>query len=269
MQIASIDFYGLKLSIIDRNTFLNKVCYTIRENEKTVCYGYSFGAINLMRKYHQICQLGNTADIMLADGRPFYLLCKLLKYPLISDISIPNAVLSILELADRNGYSILLLGANQEINAKACERISENYRTIKSVNGINGYFADNEEGNIVDLINNYSPDILLIGMNSPKKESFVLRNRTKLNTKFIMPCGGMIDVLAGKIKVTPDFIKKIGLASFYRLFQEPRRLFNRHLGGYIFIVFYFLPALLFNITLKANKKFSIPAFLRIDNQNTY
>lgn len=34
----------------------------------------------------------------------------------------------------------------------------------------------------------------------------------------------MVDVIAGKTKITPKFIKKLGLAWLYRVMQEPRRL---------------------------------------------
>jgi len=255
-------FYGLKLSIVDKNSLLTIFLTAIENNVKIVCYGYSFGAINLMRKYHQIYLLGNSAEIVLADGRPFYIFCKMLNYPLISDISIPNAVFYALELADKSRCSVLLLGANQEINNKACETLSKNYINIKTITGINGYFNEEEEDDVVKLINNYSPDIILIGMNSPKKENFVLRNKNNLNSKIIIPCGGMIDVLGGKTKVAPSFIKKIGLASFYRLIQEPRRLFKRHMAGYLFITFKFLPILFFNIITK-NKEFNIPSLFKI------
>lgn len=264
MTIDNLNFYGLRLSIIDEKIFLNSVNNTVIKNKKTICYGHSFGSINLMRKYPQIYELGNQAEIMLVDGRPFYYLCKILKIPLMQSISIPQAVHYTLNLADNNGYSLFLLGADEVTNSQACKLVKSNYQGIKSVHGIHGYFEDQDQNRIIDLINKFSADILLIGMNSPKKERFVLRNKNELNAKLIIPCGGMIDVLAGKTKVTPIFIKKLGLASFYRLYQEPRRLIKRHLSGYFYILLFFLPIVLYNIVIKKNKRFSIPVFLKID-----
>lgn len=263
MLVRYVNFYGLKLSIIDERIFLESIVNAIATKDKLICYGYSFGSINLMRKYHQIYELGNIAEIMLVDGRPLYLLCRLFKLPLISDISIPQAVYYILSLANQYGYKILLLGATEKDNSLACKLIRLKYKNIKSVHGIHGYFQENEECMILDQINSTSSDILLIGMSSPKKEQFVLRNRDKVNTKILVPCGGMIDVLAEKTKVTPKMIKKLCLASFYRLIQEPNRLFIRQLKCYLYILTFFIPIFFYNVIIKKNVRFNIPKILKI------
>ena len=74
----------------------------------------------------------------------------------------------------------------------------------------------------------------------------------------------MIDVLASKAKMTPKILKKMGLASIYRLIQEPTRLFKRQMYIYSFWVKFF-PTLLYNSIF--NKEFSIPNyFLKDENK---
>ena len=49
--------------------------------------------------------------------------------------------------------------------------------------------------------------------------------RKRLNVPIIVPCGDMIDGLAGKLSITPR-LKNVGLALLFGLVQEPRRLYK-------------------------------------------
>jgi N-acetylglucosaminyldiphosphoundecaprenol N-acetyl-beta-D-mannosaminyltransferase len=255
--------YDLKISLFNRNQLDEFLITSISQDFRVVCYGYSLASIYLMRKHHCIYYLGNSSDIMLTDGRVFYLLLKLLAYNIPVNLSIPNLVNCIIELADKHKYSILLLGADQLTNDIATENIRTKYKDIITYKGINGYFNVSDEINIVKKINDISPDILLIGISTPKKEEFVLKWRNSLKSKIIIPCGGMIDVIAGKTKQTPPFLKKIGLASLFRLVQEPKRLFKRQLAIYFFILFRFIPVLFWKTIIKREKGFSIAYYYGI------
>jgi N-acetylglucosaminyldiphosphoundecaprenol N-acetyl-beta-D-mannosaminyltransferase len=224
--IKYVNFFGLKLSVFDNQEFINAVEATIAENKKLICYGYSFGIFPYFKKYPEIPEYANQFDILGTDGRGYYLLAKMLGYPVKSDISVPLMVDLILDLAQENIYSILLLGAKEVINKKATEKIRLKYPNIKTLEGHHGYFQEEDEHQIVDFINARKPDILLIGISSPMKERFAYKWKNVLDCKIIIPCGGVIDILAGLTKPIPRLIKKMGLAWFYRFVQEPRRLFK-------------------------------------------
>jgi len=264
-NIASIDFYGLKLSAFNITSLTDYVKQCIQRNNKIICYGYSLGTIALMKKYPQIFLYGRQADIIVTDGRPFYFLLKALGTRIGDNLSIPNLVNLVLDLCEKNRFSIMLIGASSETNIRAAKNIGLRYKNIKIYPGHDGYFDDNTENQVVDLINNYSPEVVFIGISSPRKEILACKWKAECSTKIIIPCGGMIDVLAGITKQTPHFIKKIGLASVYRVMQEPKRLLKRNLEIYIFCFFKFLPALIKSILLSKNKNFNIPAFCKIYN----
>ena len=43
-----------------------------------------------------------------------------------------------------------------------------------------------------------------------------------------MGVGGSFDVVAGKVKRAPNWMQRSGLEWFFRLAQEPRRMFKRY-----------------------------------------
>ena len=59
-----------------------------------------------------------------------------------------------------------------------------------------------------------------------------------MNVDFVMGVGGTFDVISGEVTRAPKIMQKIGLEWFYRLLQEPRRMWKRYL--YTNTIFIFL-----------------------------
>lgn len=261
--IEKVKFLGFSISIFSIKQ-LNEYIFSIIQTYSTsVIYGHSLGSIALIKDVPEFYSYGDQADILLTDGRPFFYLAHWSGLNIKSRISIPEFVLHILDLADKNNLSIYILGASREINKIAQEKIKKQYLGIKSIGGSDGYFVESEELGIINAINEFSPNILLIGMPSPKKEIIAIDWKNKLNANIIIPCGGMIDVLAEKAKLSPVWIKKLGLASFYRVLQEPRRLGPRYLYLYYKLFFIILPLTFWNIFVKKNRNFSFVDYFKI------
>ena len=74
-----------------------------------------------------------------------------------------------------------------------------------------------------------SPDILAFGLGTPKQEKFFYQNMDQLSVPLALHIGGTIDFEAGVVKRAPRWLRDNGMEWFYRLLQEPRRLFR----GYI------------------------------------
>jgi N-acetylglucosaminyldiphosphoundecaprenol N-acetyl-beta-D-mannosaminyltransferase len=70
---------------------------------------------------------------------------------------------------------------------------------------------------------------LFVAISSPKKENFINKWKSQLGVDFVMGVGGSFDVVAGKVKRAPLWMQKNGLEWFYRLIQEPNRMWKRYL----------------------------------------
>jgi N-acetylglucosaminyldiphosphoundecaprenol N-acetyl-beta-D-mannosaminyltransferase len=172
-------------------------------------------------------------------------------------MSIPEVTNYTLEYANKNRLKVLLFGAKQEVNSKAIENLSLKYPRIQFTEGINGYFKETDEKNIVERINLLSPDIVLIGISTPIKERFAFNHKNDLKSSIIIPCGGMIDVYAGLVKQSPYLVKKMGFATAYRIMQEPRRLFRLHTWLVYETIFKILPITIYYRLLKRQKEFNL------------
>jgi N-acetylglucosaminyldiphosphoundecaprenol N-acetyl-beta-D-mannosaminyltransferase len=71
-----------------------------------------------------------------------------------------------------------------------------------------------------------------------------------MNVPFTFGVGGVFDIIAGKTKRAPLWMQRIGLEWFYRLIQEPKRMWKRYLFTNTMLIYYVLRAKLFGKLIK-------------------
>jgi N-acetylglucosaminyldiphosphoundecaprenol N-acetyl-beta-D-mannosaminyltransferase len=255
-----VDFFGLKLSIFDEDDLFLYLKEAVKNKSKKICYGYSFGIFPYLKKYPEIAVYSNRFDILLCDGRGLYMLAKLLGFKLKSDMAIPNFSWRLFSLADREKLSVLIIGSTTENNQAATRNARRLYPRATIYDGIDGgRFTPEDNEKTAAYINELKPDILFVGVSSPKKEKFVWEWKEKLDVSLIIPFGGAIDILSRKSKPIPKLIKKMALGALWRFVQEPRRLFRDSIIYPVNVFFRLIPSLLFNRYI-LKKSFSIPNY---------
>ena len=84
-----------------------------------------------------------------------------------------------------------------------------------------------EDEEIIKKINNSNVDFLWIGLGAPKQEVWMFNHKNKVNALMI-GVGAGFDYFAENIKRAPIWMQKASLEWFYRLLQDPKRLFKRY-----------------------------------------
>ena len=75
-------------------------------------------------------------------------------------------------------------------------------------------------------------DVIVLAMGMPKQEILASMLKSIAVSRTIIICGGAIlDFQAGKVRRCPKMFQKLGLEWFYRLVNEPKRLFSRYVIG--------------------------------------
>jgi len=99
--------------------------------------------------------------------------------------------------------------------------------------GHHGYFDKQTESPenlaVIQVINEFKPNLLFVGMGMPTQEIWILDNFEALDTNVVLHCGALINYLAGAIPTPPRWLGPIGLEWAFRLATEPRRLWRRYL----------------------------------------
>ncbi len=129
---------------------------------------------------------------------------------------------TIFELADKKNYRIFIFGSKEDVNKEAVEVLNKKYPGIIIAGRRNGYFDNDEE--VVGLIKNSSPQIVVTALGSPKQELLFRKMTVAMPGTLFIGCGGALDALTGKVKRAPAFFVNNNLEWFYRLIQSPSRI---------------------------------------------
>ncbi len=173
------------------------------------------------------------ADLILTDGKPLIWMSRLLGTPIKEKISGSDYFPEVCKMAAREGLSIFLLGAAEGVAKKAAVNLMKKYKHLK-IAGVYSpsYTFENDVKEISDIIhkiNRARPDILCIGLGTPKQEKFYYKYKDVLQVPLTLHIGATIDFEAGVVKRAPKWISYAGMEWLYRLLKEPRRLYRRYL----------------------------------------
>jgi exopolysaccharide biosynthesis WecB/TagA/CpsF family protein len=192
------------------------------------------GVINVakiinMRKDQALKQAVMASDLIVADGAGVVWASCLLGERLPERIPGIDLFENLLALADREGFSVFLLGATPQVLEGVQRQIASRFPRARVAGARDGYFPDSDAESLAQGIRAARPDILFVGMTSPKKEVFLGRWGEIMNVPVCHGVGGSFDVMAGKVKRAPRLWQRMGLEWLYRVLQEPRRLWKRYL----------------------------------------
>lgn len=182
-----------------------------------------------MQKDPQLRKSVSSCEIINADGKSVVWASRFLGKPLPERVAGPDLMNRVVEMAYRKGYRIFFLGARPEVVKKVEATYAERYSPEIIAGFHDGYFSREDEGDLVKTIAASKAQILFVAMTSPKKEVFLDQYKDILQIPFIMGVGGAFDIVAGLIKRAPHWMQRSGLEWFYRLMQEPGRMWKRYL----------------------------------------
>lgn len=132
------------------------------------------------------------------------------------------------------------LGGSEECLARLTRRFQELRPALRVAGARHGYFPAGAEAGIVDEINRLGPDLLWVGLGTPKQQQWIHRWKPALRRGVVLSVGFAFDVNAGLKPDAPAWMQRAGLTWLFRLGAEPGRLFSRYLRYNTLFLYYLL-----------------------------
>jgi N-acetylglucosaminyldiphosphoundecaprenol N-acetyl-beta-D-mannosaminyltransferase len=86
-----------------------------------------------------------------------------------------------------------------------------------------------EEEEVQSIIQAASPDVLWVGLSTPKQEKWMYRQKDRIEVPVMFGVGAAFDMNSGRLKRAPNWMQENGLEWLFRLLTEPRRLWRRYI----------------------------------------
>jgi N-acetylglucosaminyldiphosphoundecaprenol N-acetyl-beta-D-mannosaminyltransferase len=115
------------------------------------------------------------------------------------------------------------------------QRVADVLKQRYGVNAVGTYFppfrplTDEENGQVGRQIQAAAPDVVWVGLSTPKQERWMCEQRRRLTVPLMVGVGAAFDFIAGTAKQSPAWMRENGLEWLFRLTHEPRRLWRRYL----------------------------------------
>lgn len=243
-----LDIAGLQVDNITVEETLNKISEFVKSGQPHyIVTAYSEFVVEADR-HHYYRDVLNRADLSVPDGIGILWAAKFLSLPkkdpviiffnwlgtLASIVLAPQSlrtvvkeqvtgsrlIYNIAELAQKNNFSLALVGGWDGVAEKSAIVLKERYPGLK----INlAYCPPAFDGAAVQKIAASNSDILMIAYQPPRQEIWLAENMAQLNVKVGIGLGGTFDYLAGKRQPAPHWIHYMGLEWLWRLITQPWR----------------------------------------------
>lgn len=246
VRSEKFELFGIKYSIARTEEAVLHVIRNIKKlSGKYICFSNVHTSV-MAREDKAYLDVLNGAAFVFPDGNPVASLQQKEGIAGAERVAGPDFMDRMFKNTADGKLSHYFYGSTQETLDELHKVLKEKYPKL----AIKGMYSppfrelsEEEDKADIDRINASGADIVWIGLGAPKQEKWMKAHEGRIDG-VMMGVGAGFNFHAGNIKRAPVWIQKIGFEWFYRLFQDPVRLFKRYfVTNTKFIIYLFLERL--------------------------
>jgi len=221
-----IEFAGIKVDNISLSEAIEKVEGFLNSHQPHLITTPNPEMIVASQTDNELKEILNSADLRIPDGISMVVVSKLLGKPLKERVTGIDLMLKMIELSAQKGYKVFFLGGEPGVAEAAAQNLIDQY-PVNIVGTHHGYFSPpghvGDDSSVIKRIKEVRPDILFVGLGAGHQEKWLNRHLKELGVKVGMTVGGSFDVISGRKKRAPQWIRSLYIEWLYRLITEPQR----------------------------------------------
>jgi N-acetylglucosaminyldiphosphoundecaprenol N-acetyl-beta-D-mannosaminyltransferase len=244
---------GVKINATDIPRATDSILKIIETKQKAYICVAPVATIVDAQKDKEYLKTVNASVMTVPDGMPVVWLGKL-QGEKVGRTYGPDLMSELCDKGREFGIKHFLYGGNDQTNELLVTKLKEKYPGII----ITGFYAPGilkvkevESQVVLDKINQAKPDILWVGLGSPKQDYWMSIHRDKLEVPVMVGVGAAFDFISGVKPKAPKWMQRSGLEWLFRLCNEPRRLWRRYLLGNTYFIYLLIKSTFKNIFSKS------------------
>ena len=241
-----VNVLGVGISAINLQEAVGEIERWIAQGEPHYVDVCTVQTVMECRKAPRLRQLVNDSGMATPDGMPLVWLSRLRGHRSAGRVYGPDLMLALCERSRTTKHRHFFYGGGPGVADLLARKLQARHPGLVVAGThtppLRPIDAD-EDRAVVDAINAAAPDIVWVGLGTPKQDYFVARHRARLRAPALIAVGAAFDFHAGVLRQAPRWMQRSGLEWLFRLAQEPRRLAYRYLV--------YNPLFLWNVALQA------------------
>lgn len=229
---------GVSIDAVNMAQALTMVRARLRQGRKGyVCFVDVHGVLEAL-KSQSVAEAYAQAAMAMPDGTPTVWVGRMQGRREMSYVTGPGMMSEIFRRVEFAGYSHYFYGGEPGVADDLAATLCRKYPWTRIVGIYTPPFREltcEEEEDLVAEINRLKPDIVWVGIGTPRQDLWMRRMLPHFETRMMFGVGAAFDFLTGRIRLCPEWMKHAGLHWLHRLAQDPRRLWMRNVHNMAFL----------------------------------
>jgi len=230
-MMKRVNVLGVGISVLNLRTALAAIADAAGERRKGyICVTGVHGVMEA-QDAAAFKNILNNAFLCTPDGMPMVWAGKLAGHRDMRRVYGPDLMLEVCAWSETSGCKHFFYGGADGVAELLAQRLKEKFPKLAVVGTYTPPFralTADEENQLQTQVRAGRPDILWVGLSTPKQEKFMAEFLPKLDATLMIGVGAAFDFHSGRVKQAPRWMQRSGLEWFYRLCSEPRRLAKRY-----------------------------------------
>jgi len=226
-----VNILGVRVNVMSLRDAVNTVeRWVARQTHQYVCITGAHGVME-SRRDEGLRRVLNDAGMVTADGMPLVWFSRLIHRAPAERVYGPDLMRALTAISTERGYRHFYYGGPPGVAETLKAAVETRYPGVVVAGTYSPPFREltpEEDANVVAAINAVRPDIVWIGLSTPKQEFWMARHLGRIQAPVMIGVGAAFDFLAGTKRQAPRWMQRSGLEWLFRLVTEPRRLWRRY-----------------------------------------
>jgi N-acetylglucosaminyldiphosphoundecaprenol N-acetyl-beta-D-mannosaminyltransferase len=231
LDANAVNVLGVAVSPINMGLALELIAQAIANKQKGYVCVTGVHGVSEAQNDPEFRQILNRAFLCTPDGMPLVWVGRWQGQKQMRRVYGPDLMLAVMSLSENTGWRHFFYGGADGTARMLQTKLLERFPALRIVGSYEPPFRPlnaGEKQKLQEEIRGARPDIMWVGLSTPKQERFMAQNLDQLDVTLMFGVGAAFDFLAGKVRQAPRWMQRCGLEWFFRLCCEPRRLWKRY-----------------------------------------
>lgn len=230
-QVERVNVLGVGISVLNLRSAVEVVAKRIRQRQKGYICVTGVHGVTEAQEDEQFRRILNRSFLCTPDGMPMVWMGRFDGFREMDRVYGPDLMLEVCARGATEKWRHFLFGGGPGVVEELKTKLEARFPGILIVGTYTPPFRAlnaEEQVGLAERLKELRPDIMWVGLSTPKQEKFMAEYLDELDVTLMVGVGAAFDFHSGRVKQAPRWMQRSGLEWFYRLCQEPGRLWRRY-----------------------------------------